>query len=392
MYYPRCHLLINQATKTDHLNILVNLRYKIFGYRSKHLFIDTEIKFVAVVAKAMNSYQTGVVAISQKYLLQERLKANNCKILLWAEGATWQEAKMKAVTDHLNSCNSDDERAGLMFHYQDTLQLQGHIRAFRSLNLRQATENEIIAHLEPIAGMYDVLNLTMKSGACVYRARRLNQDRPYYFTAENELWAPPAECVRMGRLNKEGESLLYTSHSPTSLPSELRLAPGDEFCLIRYRIKAGKNLILASIGLSDQDQTIFSVIPRDQSTWTKQAKINREIIMDFLTTEFTKDVGYGTEYLYRASVLIGHSYFRRPETHGYIYKSVAHKAGYNIAIKGELAKEILEFVGLRIYKFISQEADRMLLDSCTIQSNSIVGGILKYTDSPTSKDLDFFAR
>ena len=114
--------------------------------------------------------------------------------------------------------------------------------------------------------------------------------------------------------------------------------------------------------------------------------------MDFLTTEFTKDVGYGTEYLYRASVLIGHSYFRRPEIHGYIYKSVAHKAGYNIAIKGELAKEILEFVGLRIYKFISQEADRMLLDSCTIQSNSIVDGILKYTDSPTSKDLDFFAR
>jgi len=66
---------------------------------------------------------------------------------------------------------------------------------------------------------------------------------------------------------------------------------------------------------------------------SEQGEINRKIIDQFLYTEFTKDVGKGTEYLYRISNKIVDTFYNMPTYDGYIYPSIAFKTGQNVGIK-----------------------------------------------------------
>ena len=111
---------------------------------------------------------------------------------------------------------------------------------------------------------------------------------------------PPKKLVKMGRLNKDGEPILYTSPSdPRVAIGELKIPDHEWFSLIVYEAVEGVNVAIIGgdvdvEGLDDVDA------------------LKIEMIQGFLRDEFTRDVGRGTEYLYRISEIIAKDYFDMP--------------------------------------------------------------------------------
>jgi len=78
-----------------------------------------------------------------------------------------------------------------------------------------------------------------------------------------------------------------------------------------------------------------------------------EIYNNFLQDEFSRDVGEGTEYLYRISELIAKSYFDLPPRDAqdaWAYRSVQDKSKYNLCFRPEIAHALLEVHGALICK------------------------------------------
>jgi len=75
------------------------------------------------------------------------------------------------------------------------------------------------------------------------------------------------------------------------------------------------------------------------------------LISNFLNDEFTRDVGTGTEFLYRTSERIVKDYFDLPPRvvqDAWCYPSVASKPSVNVCFRPEIAKELLELKGVQI--------------------------------------------
>ena len=134
------------------------------------------------------------------------------------------------------------------------------------------------------------------SGTKFYRVRSIPEDdhilplRSMSKTAD--CWEPPREIVGIGRLNKEGEPLLYTSPiDPFVAIGELKVPDGERFSLIVY--EAVEDVNVAMIG---------GAVHTDGLDDADALKV--EMIQGFLRDEFTRDVGQGTEFLYRISEVI----------------------------------------------------------------------------------------
>ena len=95
---------------------------------------------------------------------------------------------------------------------------------------------------------------------------------------------------------------------------------------------------------------------------SEKGLINAKIINQFLVNEFTRDVGDGTEFLYRISNRLVVDYFDLPNCDGYLYPSVARKQGYNLALKPESAVRILELNCLFYARLKAYEGDSVIYE------------------------------
>lgn len=78
-------------------------------------------------------------------------------------------------------------------------------------------------------------------------------------------------------------------------------------------------------------------------------KLNQ--VSDFLYDEFTRDVGTGTEHLYRLSETIAKDWYDLPPgdiQDAWCYPSVAYKGSFNVCFRPELAHECLHLRGALI--------------------------------------------
>lgn len=83
------------------------------------------------------------------------------------------------------------------------------------------------------------------------------------------------------------------------------------------------------------------------------AILNNELINNFLKDEFSRDVGAGTEYLYRISEIIAKWYFDLPPRDvqdAWEYISIKDKEKYNVCFRPEIAHELLKLEGALICK------------------------------------------
>lgn len=204
-----------------------------------------------------------------------------------------------------------------------TMELLGGLEKYKNLDLKRISESELSKILRDAIPFCPLYSIYAEQKTKLYRIRY--REKGQVFKKTEDVWYPkPFYIEKRGRLNDVGKSILYTSLDQGIPFFELKAEKGQSYAVIEYEVKKGCELKLMPIG-------VYVEFPED--VLSIQGELNRKIIDQFLYTEFTKDVGKGTEYLYRISNKIVENFYDMPGYDGYIYPSVAFKTGPNIGIK-----------------------------------------------------------
>lgn len=74
---------------------------------------------------------------------------------------------------------------------------------------------------------------TIAPGAVLYRGR-IMENRPEHVS---EICAPPAELCKVGRANRQGESIFYAATARSAVPFELRVLDGQTFSIGHWKLE-----------------------------------------------------------------------------------------------------------------------------------------------------------
>lgn len=174
-------------------------------------------------------------------------------------------------------------------------------------------------------------------GQIFWRARRIEPDAyripSKAFATLDGAWEPPPE-VRpgAGRVNREGEALLYTCvGAPTATLLEARVSPGSAFALIKY--EATRRVIVGEI----------SSRPKSLPISTRRARRGYRALQDFFLGIFR---GAGEDPAsYMLSEALAKSMFDLPLQDAWLYPSTLSE-GLNVAFKADNAHDALRLVGV----------------------------------------------
>lgn len=254
-----------------------------------------------------------------------------------AEEALHRKASEQRLKEHLS--------------FVDAGKLIDKIRAFRTLPIKTMSKRQIADEISKVLcfetprGLSAMLTPSMVSyprGTRFYRVRTLAKDDTTIplrgMRIEGDAWNPPAQFVKAGRLNIEGESLLYTSPMiPKVAIEEMKIPDNEAFSLIVY--ESTHDINVTAIGFTQEIASINA-----------EERLKIALIDDFLTHEFSRDVGIGTEYLYKTSETIIKDYFDLPPQvqDAWGYPSVAEKRCVNVCFRPDNAKEKLQLIGVQI--------------------------------------------
>lgn len=245
------------------------------------------------------------------------------------------------------------------------------IRKFRRLQIKELNDEALSKEILNVlmvrqADGSDQFCMQLKSrqfeaGTDFFRARKApNLIIPIKSAATvSDAWAPPETAVRnSSRLNKPGESLLYTSMHPNTTLAEIRAVP-DDFVAV-FAFKATRRITGVAIGEPD-----FSPDFSDDELF----KMN--LINDFLFEEFTREVGIGTEHLYRTSEMIAKWWFDGPPEmqDAWSFPSVQSRSNLNVVFRPAKATDCLKLRGVMIGR-VTPNRDLMIKAVGLSQSGS----------------------
>ncbi len=181
-----------------------------------------------------------------------------------------------------------------------------------------------------------------------YRIRKFEKDD--YLNIESKLfpsmrveqdaWCKPHNLVlNYGRLNRPGETVLYSSSETLNAIYETNCLVNQFFFLIVYEKKQPLRV-----------SQIHQIKYLDSLSELDNAK--RLLIHNFLLSEFTKHVPVGQEHIYKSSLLIYEEFFKNSDNSGFVYPSIAtpQNRGFNICFESSKAKENLELKVVMICK------------------------------------------
>lgn len=233
----------------------------------------------------------------------------------------------------------------------DIFELTSRIKEFRSLNIRCLSDQELFDAIMRVLTWNNVFRYctNMRSfpeGTSFFRVRKLSGSKIPIdnFNIYGDMWeAPQNVLTEYGRLNKPYESLLYTSLEPQVAVRETHIAENDFYAVIKY---TAKDTVKVNFIGGEYDYNEVGITD-------KYAITVHEIYNNFLRDEFSRDVGKGTEFLYRVSERIAKDYFDllpRVVQDAWGYSSVQDKAKYNVCFRPEIAHELLQVDGALICK------------------------------------------
>jgi len=243
----------------------------------------------------------------------------------------------------------------------NVLELTNRIKQFRSLDLQKMNEKELYEQIQQVL-LFDG-QCSFFSNYCtiefghLYRVRKISKLEQIEKSSEDDFWNPPPKFVEdYGRLNKPNESLLYTSRTrPIAAVQELKIKENNIFFLIVYRVT--RNIQAIEIG-GDYD---FHYQNLGKSS--ENIILINETYNNFFRDEFCRDVGIGTEYLYKLSVAIARNIFSFPPSgekfiDAMQYPSVCSKKDWNVCILPEKVKELLAVQSVMVVQYFG--ADRII--------------------------------
>ena len=214
------------------------------------------------------------------------------------------------------------------------------VREFRQLDFKRMSYSEVRSAVNAVVSAVDEegepfhfipLNwVTYQEGSLFYRVVR------HPVRSRSDLWAPPEAKVRIGRLNLLGESVLYTSPDLRVALDEMDVQDGELTTVIQYSSR--ESTVLTKIGMFPNDHTAAA-----------HADVLDELD-DFFRDEFRRDVGQGTEYLYKISNVIS-EYFVAPKSAGYYYPSTSMKRQWNVCFNVQDIDQQLNVTSVGQYRF-----------------------------------------
>lgn len=263
--------------------------------------------------------------------------------------------------------------------------------AFHALNIKKLTDEELFnALMDAIS--FDVdgskRSFIMHRGVSYPEGTRFYKIRPFdkeddvfplkTMSIEQDAWNAPEKKCKLGRLNKDGESLLYTSvQSPNACVEEMGIKDGEKFCLIVY--EARKDIKTTLVGIWQDDQQ-----------FSNEENLKMRMITNILRDLFTRDVGEGTEFLYRVSERIAKDYYDLPRDcqDAWCYPSVAAKQGCNCCFRPDVAKEVLNLIGVQVCSVNRMDENYCYKCDCILVWNKDKEGFDYYrVDSPECRHL-----
>ena len=265
--------------------------------------------------------------------------------------------------------------------YVDAGELHRRISGFRKLNFRSMSYEEVGQAIRDVIifdtpkgplGLCHPSSARYPAGTRFYRVRANPKDDHVVplrtMSKVRDCWEPPRAKVGIGRLNREREPLLYTSPiNPEVAIDEAKIVDGERCSVIVYE------------AVEDVNVTVIGGDP-DTDGLDETDALKLQMIQGFLRDEFTRDVGRGTEYLYRISEVIAKDYFDLPPVmhDAWCYPSIADKRRWNVAFR-PTNRHKLRLIGVEIGK-----PDRLPDGKRGLR----VEGVLKEMEG--SDDLAFF--
>ena len=161
-------------------------------------------------------------------------------------------------------------------------------KLYRIRNIDSCTESELSSHKSGQATCYVLPKSAsiVNSGNITISLKHLNKAKLFIaneLVSEKDFWEPSADKVniKVGRLNDESESLLYTADGIRTAQLETNIKYGDIFILITYKLKTDQILDLSLIGTELH-------IKEELSDSTKE---KLSMVVRFFTKEATRSVG-----------------------------------------------------------------------------------------------------
>jgi len=233
----------------------------------------------------------------------------------------------------------------------DPFALMQKIAKFRKQNFSRMSDNEIGAAITEVLCWEGVFCCYTNvrcypAGTKFFRVKKFEGSLipNARFKEYQDYWETnPKYLKSYGRLNKPGESLLYVSPDLNCSVDEVHIENGDYFAAIQYTATSEIKVNVIG-GVFDYNRL---------GVFDEKAKLIHEIYNSFLRDEFSRDVGKGTEFLYKISEKIAKDYYDLPPRSvqdAWAYSSVQNKSKYNVCFRPDIAHELLELNGAMICK------------------------------------------
>jgi hypothetical protein len=228
------------------------------------------------------------------------------------------------------------------------------IRKYRAIDLKSVEIKDVV---ELFQEFYTQFNLICGNvgGIPVFRMRKIEPEEEH--NLKKDLWCPPAEKVtKIGRANDVKESVFYAALDPVTAVKEVEIKPTDRFSFAVYDLLPKENDNLSSIYITIPTK-VSNPIGRNQ-------KLHSMILSDFMFSEFTRQVGKGTEFQYKASCAIAKILFDIPHKDSLLYPSMKNYSRWNIALpekKAGTRLKLKQVLSCRLVKFLD-DGETMVID------------------------------
>lgn len=207
------------------------------------------------------------------------------------------------------------------------------IASYRALDLRNTPMSEVTEIFRFITSFN---LLTTNFGKCpIFRVRKIIPGEEH--NTKSDIWAPPQKYARLCRANCDGEPIFYGALDPVTAIREVNLQPGDCFTLGIFWLSPMKDFYQTSI---------IVAIPENTHARTRNQHLHSMILSDFMFSEFTRPIGHGSEFQYKASCAISKLLLDLPYKDSLIYPSMCDFRAYNIVMKNESAAKRLRLTQL----------------------------------------------